>query len=144
MQREKIIIVGVAAFSTLVGAVGGALVANKRLEEKYIAIAEQEIEEAKRFYGRVYKKDEFQTPAQAVEELVPESERQAAEALREYQGEQIEVLPADEPLMTADEIKKGAPGVEKLMTTEVETTVKSNIFVDGKPLEEGEYDGEEN
>lgn len=67
------IIVGVTAGTTLaLGAVSGYLFAKRTLEPEYVAIATQEIEEAKQYYSRLYKKDEFSNPVDLAEALAEE------------------------------------------------------------------------
>ena len=60
------------ALTAQVSAVGGALAAysilTRSLEEKYRVIAEEEIADAKRFYARLHKKDEFSDPVSALEQ----------------------------------------------------------------------------
>ena len=70
----------------------GYYLAKLRLEEHYQHIAATEITEAKEFYKSFYKKDEYDTPEKAANELLPE----AVEALENYQ-------PTDE---TPDDVKK--------------------------------------
>lgn len=54
---------------TIVGFAVGYKVAEKHLEKKYIEIAQSEIIAAKKYYGLLYKKDGFETPEKAAEEL---------------------------------------------------------------------------
>jgi hypothetical protein len=69
------IIVGVTAGTTLaLGAVSGYLFAKRTLEPEYVAIATQEIEEAKEYYSRLYKKDEFANPVELAEALAEDLE----------------------------------------------------------------------
>jgi hypothetical protein len=74
----------------LAAATTGYLFAQKKLKAKYEKISEQEISEAKQFYAVLNSKE---TPGEAVERLIPsqsESLTSAAEALRSYQGEEVE------------------------------------------------------
>lgn len=85
-MKRYLIIGGVVTLSLSVGsAVAGYHVAKKRLETKYAQIAEQEIIEARKYYSKMHKKDEYSTPESTVKVkglLLDE----AAEALRSYQG----------------------------------------------------------
>lgn len=69
MNKQTLVVIGLAAFSTTTGVVAGYLAANKRLENKYVAIVEKEIEETKNFYASLHK-DEYPTPEDAVKALV--------------------------------------------------------------------------
>lgn len=80
--------------SLLSGASGtavGYFLAKRKLENRYIAISNREIAEARRFYRRLNKVDEFATPADVVDAVgliaEPELVDKAADALLEYQGE---------------------------------------------------------
>ena len=84
-KRQQLIILGVTvAVSSIAGAVSGYFVAKKRLETKYAEISKQEIAEAKTFYSVLHKPD---SPEAAAAALIPEENlKQAAEALKSYQG----------------------------------------------------------
>lgn len=100
---NRYIIGGVVTLSVSIGSVAGYFVAVKRLEAKYAEIAEQEIAEAKKFYSRLNKKDEWSTPESAVKGLLID---EAATALRSYQGEgEAEVIDV-EVEETVEEIAK--------------------------------------
>ena len=71
------------AFGLGIGIVAGIFFAKKRLEKKYEAIAEQEVADAKRFYSRLNKKEEYATPESAAEVLL---EGNAVKAIRSYQN----------------------------------------------------------
>ena len=72
MNRDQMLLVGASALSTTIGVVAGVFAANKRLEKKYVAIAEQEIEDAKSFYAN---KADYPTIEDAVLALVPQEEQ---------------------------------------------------------------------
>jgi hypothetical protein len=57
-------------------AFAGYKFAERRLKTKYDALAAQELDEAKEYYRRLYKTDEFATPEAAVKVLVPEEEQE--------------------------------------------------------------------
>lgn len=82
---KHLILVGAAS-----GAVGGVVayfVGKKIMQAKYEKLAQQEIAEAKEFYSRLHKKDDFSTPEKAADALRPPAAvEKAADALITYQG----------------------------------------------------------
>jgi hypothetical protein len=60
---------GVSAVSLAVGAAAGYLFAQKQLEQKYIDIAEKEIEDAKVYFKTLKKGEGFETPEAAAQTL---------------------------------------------------------------------------
>jgi hypothetical protein len=158
MNRETVIIAGISVFSTTVGVAAGAFLTKRRLEVTFDERLEKEIQEAREFFTvRAYKKD--LTPADAVEMLVPESERPApvvartseaaqaaSTAMRSYQGEQVQVVTSSEGLSkVAEEISEEVPEHNNPNPGEVavaETKV-SNIFAEGVPLTDEDFDMEE-
>lgn len=99
------------------GAVAGYLFAQKRLKPKYEQIAKEEIEEAKQFYSRVYKHEDFETPGLAAEKLGVDVDA-AVRAMREYQAIS-EIADMEEE--------------EELVETPVST--KRNIFAENVPAD---------
>lgn len=86
------LIVGTTSTVTLaLGAVSGFLIAKRLLEPQYVEIAEQEIEEAKEYYSRLYKKDEFSDPV----ELVKTQELTKLVETLEYVSDIPATTPAD-------------------------------------------------
>ena len=75
-------------FGLGVGIVDGIFFAKKSLAAKYEAISEQEVADAKRFYSRLNKKEEFTTVESAAEHLL---EGNAVRAIRSYQADDTEV-----------------------------------------------------
>ena len=57
-----------SAFSAVAGAAAGYVVAAKKLEKIFAQIAEKEIDEAKRFYSRLNKTEEFSDPEKLAKE----------------------------------------------------------------------------
>lgn len=57
-------------------AFAGYKFAERRLKTKYEALAEQELDEAKEYYRRMYKSEGFATPADAIKALVPEEDQE--------------------------------------------------------------------
>lgn len=140
VRNNPILLAGVAVAATLAGGAVGYFVAAKRLEPKYRDLAEKEIAEAKAYYSGVYKSDEFETPEKAVDKLIPEEVQQN---FASYRGESVGKV----------EVVEDEHGVS-IKTTEVEVDeedneaetvqeVRSNIFVDGVPIEELDLEAEE-
>lgn len=163
MNRDVVLLVGASALSTTIGVVAGVYAANKRLEKKYVAIAEQEIEDAKSFYAN---KADYPNIEDAVLALVPEAEQEI------ITKKQVELFADNEDLRAVPKVKTdyaGAydnPGERKvtvetkeedgvvLETTTIETPetqvvveevkVESHsVFVNGEPLNEDDWDLDE-
>jgi hypothetical protein len=81
-MRQGIVAGVTAVVSLAAGLSAGYLFAKHQLRTAFDQQLKEEIQQTKEFYARLYKKDEFETPEEAVEALVPE----AADALRKYQG----------------------------------------------------------
>lgn len=100
------IIVGATATTTLaIGAVSGYLFAKRQLEPEYVEIAKQEIEEAKEYYSRLYKKDEFSNPV----DLVTTKTVEKVIETMEYKSDSSVLSPADlemENLLAEIEVAK--------------------------------------
>lgn len=84
-MKTALWVVGTAVVSAAAGAYGGYLYARRVLNAEYEARLEEEIEETRRTYARVYKKDEYSSPESALDALHPGA-LAAAKALTEYQG----------------------------------------------------------
>ena len=114
-KNNPYLIAGVALVALTSGAALGYMYAKKKLVTQYDQILEEQIESTKNYYTRLNKREQFKTPAEAVEVLVPEEERDekvdtAAAALLAYQGEKVD--------------------------EERVTEVVSNIFVDSIPVDD--------
>lgn len=72
-KQQVFILLATATFAAVGGAVLGASVAAKRFKLKYEEIAEQEIEEARRYYSVLHKDGKLGDPVTALEELVQEN-----------------------------------------------------------------------
>lgn len=126
-QKEAMIAMA-AVLSTLSGAGVGYRHAMKRLEGKYADLASAEIEQAKEYYARTYKADEYATPESAVAVLIPEDDEpnivtpeNVTEALNTYQGKAV----------SYDKVDAGnAPS--EIPETVVNIT---NVFVEGQPID---------
>lgn len=143
------------------GAVAGAALGvvaykmqKKRLEKEFEARLERELEEMRLHYLARSKAGEFATPRSAAEALLA---KEAIEALDQYQGTSGEKI--EEELDKTDEVvvekaKDGRTRYDKVKTAdhivedlkdrvvEVEEIVQRNVFVDGKPLVDDEWDAE--
>lgn len=110
-------ILGASALGMATGFASGYKLAQSKLETKYARIAQLEIEEAKKFYSKVYKKEDFATPEEAVDAVIGE----AADALRKYQGDVEKVL---------DDLDvKGTVGVDTVLeVSEADGTIEENVF----------------
>lgn len=148
MNRETVIIVGVSAFSTTVGAVFGAFLTKRRLMVKLDEKLEQEIAETRVHLATVYKKDI--SPAEAVELLVPEGDRPqsstvvaAKKAMRAYNGEKVNVVTSSEGLIKSVDKEVSEEAVVIVEEVPERTSVVRNIFVDNVPLTDEDFDLEE-
>lgn len=74
MRRSISLSIGVGLICFGVGLILGKRMAIKELDANYSQLLEDEVKNTKQFYSRLYKADEFATPAEA------------AEALKSYQG----------------------------------------------------------
>lgn len=84
----------------------GYKIAQRQMETKYEAILEQQIAEAKAFYSRIHKREDFETPEKAVKSLGgTASVEEAADALLKYQGQddEGEPIPPEEEEMVVVE-----------------------------------------
>lgn len=98
-------VLSVAFGGFIMGCTAGYVIAKRVLEPKYADRAEQEIAEAKEFYKRRYKTDEFATPSEAAIALGSTPIVEAAEALRRYQGEGEEDTSEEPPEETEAQVE---------------------------------------
>lgn len=117
IKNNPLILAGVAIVSLAAGGFVGYKVTKGKLETKYSAIADDEIQEAKIFYATLNKTN-YSTPGEAVQALIPGDE-QVVQVMRDYNGIS----------------KKKA--VELVIQT---PPAVSNIFVNNKPLSEVDFD----
>lgn len=87
---RKILIIGGFALSFIAGAASGYFFAAKKLEDQYVEEAKTELIETRKFYQTLYTKQGFETPEEAVEQLIPQGAVEALEALESYQGREPE------------------------------------------------------
>lgn len=135
VKNNPVLLAGVALVAASAGAGLGYFVAMKRLEPKYKAIADEEIEQAKKYYSILHKDGKFSTPKEAAEQLgTPSPEKvEADKALESYSQESTEIVEDD------DEVRITTKKVEvDEDDNEIEEVkeVTSNIFVNGKPMNE--------
>lgn len=117
VKTNPVLLVGVALVSVAIGGVVGYKLAEKKLTTKYDKILDEQIESAKKFYGRLHKEGEFATPESAAEKLITD----AVDALESYKGgrnlNRADIPPAEEVAVVVEEI------------------VEKNIFVESKPID---------
>jgi hypothetical protein len=117
-QKGAIALGVTSAVSLIVGATSGFFYAKSRLSSIYAEKASQEIAEAKKFYGALYKKPPYETPESVTELMIPVES--AAAALVNYQG-----------IADSETVKKEP--VEKTEAVVREKVVDRNIFGDDRP-----------
>lgn len=158
LRNPKTVAVLVIGISMVAGAGLGFLgykLMKKRLEQQYEERMERELDEMRTFYIRRNKKDEYATPATTAEAM---QVREAQEALDNYQGKEatskgasLKVVAKDgdaanektryDKVVTNEEAK--AEIRDHVVTVEVEETPdKRNVFVNGRPLVDDEWNME--
>jgi hypothetical protein len=148
--KTMLLILGVS------GAVAGATLGvvvykwqKKRLEKEFEDRLDRELEEMRQFYIRRYKDGKFATPRTAAEKLIEE----AADAHTKYSGDEPEEelqseertdVPVEKNQRRYDKVVTNAQAKEEIRDhpVTVEATQERNIFVDGKPLVEDDWDAE--
>lgn len=110
-MNRRLLAMGLLAFTG--GASLGYVVAWKRLEGKYAAIAEEEIKQARAFYSVLHKKDELSDPQALVEaqELIEEKlgtveiiQDQGYGIVAEVTEGKVLFVPDDEPIPTVQNV----------------------------------------
>lgn len=137
MQRKEILILVGASLASF-GAGGGLtyLIVDKRLKTKYEQIAEQEIAEAKEYYAKTYKVEEYATPEQVAEKYnvevnVQDDQEVLVEKMetivRQYHtGVSMEIGETDGPFETEEELEVTEPDPEA--TTNIFDNPITDIF----------------
>jgi len=69
----KLIAIGGSILSFAAGAAAGYFVARRRAETEFNTILEAEIEETRKHYAQLYKRDEFSSPAEVLAKRTPKS-----------------------------------------------------------------------
>lgn len=121
VRNNPVVLAGVAVVAAGVGAFVAWTVCVKKTEAKYEKILAEQIAEAKEFYRRLNKVDEFETPGDAVEALVPGN---VTEAISTYRGRQHSAVPYNDP-------EKIVPQPEEDPRPAVSEVVK-NVFDDAE------------
>lgn len=135
VKNNPILLVGVGLVGLSVGAAIGFKVAVKRLEPKYAALAAEEIQEAKEFYAKFNKAEKFSTPADAVDELIPEEDQKdlvtakAANAMKNYSSPATLIEVVEESVKTDD------AGMVTEERREETTLTTGNVFVNNAPID---------
>lgn len=118
-MNNNYIVAGVAVASLTIGAASGYFFAKRKFSNTYEEIIEREVREAREFYKRTYKADEYGTPESTAEVLLEE----ATEAIRSYQGE-----PGDPLVESVQEHE------DPDLPDEEQEVEERNIFDDGDQL----------
>lgn len=135
VRNNPVILVGVALVAGSIGAFVGYKVAEKRLSTKFDKLLAEELEKTKEHYSAITKTGDYETPESTAAILISEEEREEFTKISsEYEQESNEFA--------------GVSVQEKSKTLdsdgdEVEVTKTRNIFVDGRPIEEFDYEAEE-
>lgn len=158
MNVATIKIIGASVVSTAIGVAAGYQLAKKRLTTEFEEHLAEEIDAARSFFLSLENRE---TPAEAVQRLHPEVKvdkifvqtdgvQEAADALRSYQGRPVNVVKADKGERIDAPVETKEQEVERetqeAMAVDLEegdpesTVVERNIFVDGRPLDESEWD----
>ena len=77
-MNPRNLFIGGSLLGLAVGSVAGYFFAKKRMEQQYAEAVVEEVIAAKKYYSLLYKKNEFATPAAAVEELQPKAQPEFA------------------------------------------------------------------
>lgn len=136
VKNNPYLLAGVALVALSSGAAAGYWFAKKRLERVYADKADSEISDMREYYS-VLNKEKYPTAEDAVRDLIPEEETPpaaAAKAMVDYQGRGRHLGG-----MTVREDPEGGVTIEASFEKD-EPVQSRNIFVDGKPLVEDEWD----
>lgn len=147
-KRTAITIVVLSATAGAALGVAGYFAMIKRLEAKlrkeYDEELESQIAEVRRFYATRERKDEFATPAEAVEALMPPEAKVALKSYNTVPSAPVVVpgVPIVETEAVTEEVKVDVAALREKMQsgTPVEVTeTTTNIFVEGNPVTEFDY-----
>lgn len=111
MSRQKAIIIAATVGVSALNFAAGYYTAKRILEPKYVKISEQEIADAKIFYSRLYKKDEFADPVEMVtaKEIITDLKYKPPVAIFNEEIREVitpEELSADDELINEIELAK--------------------------------------
>lgn len=136
VKNNPYILAGTTLVGLGVGMFVGYKASQKRLEREMQDMLEEEIARTKEFYTTLAKAGDYSTPEQAAEKLIPKEEQEAKEAFDTYrEGAPVVKESSLTSKFTVSEDDENGDEVE--VTEEVEAR---NIFVDGRPLDEDEFD----
>ena len=135
MNTQYLIIGATSVVCFAGGAALSFFVTKEKLRTHYEEISQREIAEAKEFYRKLYKAEEYETPGDVVEKLHPQEEvpneyaqdpraAQAAEVLKSYGGHDLR-----RPV-TTDALKQVGVVVAE------ETTISRNVFIEAEAAEQ--------
>lgn len=136
---KQFAVAAASAVSLASGLTGGHLLTKKMLEKKYEEIANQEIEEAKNFYSRIYDKPDLEElavkydEAQNIPDDLVEKVAEAAKAFTEYSGVSV----------TKSDFQEEASGAQEQIEGKVVEMEDHNIFTDSSPAEDSGWNLEE-
>ena len=122
VQSTKFAVTAASALSAVGGAAIGYVVANKRLEKKYLALLDEEIAEAKAFY-KTLNKDEYDGPGDLVDELGLDEEPDIRPEVAMVK-EAVEIL-KEQKYVSYD---KPETLVSEKQLLEVKESIQKNIF----------------
>lgn len=130
MNRTYLIVGAVSLVSLAAGGAGGYLLAEKRMREKYEAVAKRDIAEMKEFYKKFYKAEEYETAESAAAVLVPDRS--------DFQPPAVDTSPL---LGDAVEAVQAYAGLDPAPVVTQEQV--RNLFVENTPLDrEWDYEAE--
>lgn len=138
MNTQYLIIGATSVVCFAGGAALSFFVTKEKLRTHYEEISQREIAEAKEFYRKLYKAEDYETPGDVVEKLHPQEEPneyaqdpravQAAEVLKSYGGHDLR-----RPVV-ADTLKKAGVVVEE------EIAISRNVFIEAEAAEQSVTD----
>ena len=111
-----------------VGVISGYLYAEHSLKREYEALASEEIAEAREYYSRLTKKDDYATPAKAVEKIIPQV---VTNSLREYSS--VDHSPFCSSQTAWNDLLRTIRSLERPTTKSGKTS--SPVFVSLVPIE---------
>lgn len=112
VRNHKAQLAATSITSLAIGGAAGFVVTRRLLGVAFAEVAAKEIDEAKKYYSALYKKDGFETPADAVETLISDENsellRDAVEAMQAYSG--VEIDPESETVVTGEAVVRNIFG----------------------------------
>ncbi len=136
VRNNPYILAGVAVIGLATGGFVGYRIASRKMTTKYEAIIADEVKQAKEHYAKVYKKDQFESPAAAVELLIPVEEQKsllvkdAEAAQRRYSGRRLD----EEIGQDIEEIEDEERDID------VRVSITKNVFENRQRVEDDGWD----